>query len=347
MQHAEIAIAGAGIIGLVTALEFAASGHHVVVFERGYAMRESSWAAAGMLAAADPENPAELCGLSGLSRSLYPGFLATVERLSGMHVPIRTSQTLQGVEHLPAGVTPLTTESLQHIAPGLQPGHLQFFVIEEQSLDPRDLGKALPQAVKSAGVTLLEQTAVNTVRPQPDIVHIHTTAGEWSCRDFINASGAWASDLSNTPVVPRKGQVLMVRCAEPLPVVLRTPHLYLVPRGNGNILIGATVEDAGYDRQIDSNAIAALHAAAAELWAPIRHAEVIETWSGLRPAAPDLLPILGPDAEKNTWLALGHFRNGILLAPATALLLRQMVFRQPLSCDATAFQPQRFAATSA
>ena len=103
MQHADVAIAGAGIIGLATALELASAGLHVVVFERGEAMRECSWAAAGMLAAGDPENPRELRELSKFSIGLYPEFLATIERLSAQKVPIRTTETLQAAHTLPAG----------------------------------------------------------------------------------------------------------------------------------------------------------------------------------------------------------------------------------------------------
>jgi glycine oxidase len=352
MQRADVAIAGAGIIGLAAALELAAAGLRVVVFDRGHAMRESSWAAAGMLAAADPENPSELRQLSELSLSLYPGFLSGIERLSGKKVPIRTSMTLQGAPVLPPNTKELGADRIQSIAPGLKLNGLKFFLLEEQSLDPRDLAHAVLEATKAAGVTLLEQTAVTAIQPQHNAVHIHTSSEEWSADNFINACGAWASDLESIPITPRKGQMLLVECPHTLATVLRTPHLYLVPRGNGSILIGATVEDAGYDKQLDPGAIAALHNAAAELWPPIREARIADTWSGLRPASADLLPVIGPDREDDaqksrSWLALGHFRNGILLAPATAHLLRQMILGQPLSIDISAFRPGRFAAARA
>jgi len=371
MEHIDIAIAGAGIIGLATALELAAAGLRVVVFERGHAMCECSWAAAGMLAASDPENPSSLRQLSELSHSLYPGFLANIARLSGEKIPIRTTQTLHGAHTLPPKAEALSAEAIHTIAPGLRQSDLKFFLLEEQSLDPRDLTQALPAAATAAGITLHEQTAVTAVVPQSGSVRIKTTRGEWSAAHFINACGAWASGLTSIPVAPRKGQVLLVEIPEAfshrLSVVLRIPDIYLVPRDGRRVLIGATVEDAGYDKHIDPAVIAALHNAAAHLWPPIRSARVVEAWAGLRPAAPDSLPVIGPAVDhiidtdrKNTgntapestqntrsWLAIGHFRNGILLAPGTARLLRQMILNEPLSIDATAFNANRFTASLA
>jgi glycine oxidase len=363
MPQADIAIAGAGIIGLSTALELASTGMRVIVFERGYAMRECSWAAAGMLAVADPENLSPLRPLSEFSRSLYPEFLASIERLSGKKIPIRTTQTLNGTHTLPSQAEALSAEAVQSIAPGLQHGDLNFFLLEEQSLDPRDLAQALPEAAKATGITLLEQTDVTAVTPHADSVQIQTSRGEWTAANFINACGAWASDLCSIPITPRKGQMLLVEIPLPtsqqLTIVLRTPDVYLVPRGNGRIVIGATVEDAGYDKQIDPAAISALYNAAVELWPPIRNARTLDTWAGLRPATSDSLPAIGIDGtfpenaahkgqqSPRSWLATGHFRNGILLAPGTARLLRQMILKEPLSIDAAAFHPGRFTASLA
>ncbi|HEX5234567.1 MAG TPA: FAD-dependent oxidoreductase [Silvibacterium sp.] len=346
MQHADAAIAGAGIIGLAAALELASAGLKVVVFERGHAMRECSWAAAGMLAAADPENLAALQPLARFSRSLYPDFLAKVEGLSGKAIPIRTTQTLQGLRSPAPPLQALSAEAVNAIVPELQLRGLGFFSLEEESLDPRDLACALPDAAKAAGVTLHEQTEVTGVSTQSGSVRLMTTRGEWSAGHFINACGAWAGSLAGISIAPRKGQLLLVESPEQLAVAIRTPEVYLVPRGDGHIVIGATVEDAGYDKQVDPAVIAALQSAASELWPPIRNARVIEAWAGLRPAALDSLPIIGPvpdDRNSRSWLALGHFRNGILLAPGTARILRQMILREPLRIETGAFSAGRFA----
>jgi len=378
MQQADVAIAGAGIIGLNAALELASAGLRVVVFERGYAMRECSWAAAGMLAASDPENPAALLPLSNLSLSLYSEFLARVEYLSGQRVPIRTTQTLLEARSIPAGSEQLGDEAIHAFGSGLRSNGHKFFLLQEQSLDPRDLVRSLPQAARAAGVTILEQSTVTSIKPQLNSVEIQTTGGNWSAAHFINACGAWASDLAGIPITPRKGQMLLVETPEKqtpqqiqdqLTAVIRTPHLYLVPRGNGRIIVGATVENAGFDKRIDPAAIAALHRAAAELWPPIANARILDTWAGLRPATADFLPVIGPtididegngargsspdlhsldlhNPDPHSWLALGHYRNGILLAPGTARLLRQLILKEPAGIDAAAYCASRFIASA-
>ncbi|HTV05885.1 MAG TPA: FAD-dependent oxidoreductase [Acidobacteriaceae bacterium] len=347
----EISIAGAGVIGLSAALELALAGARVTVFERGLAMRESSWAAAGMLAAADPANPAELHALSIFSLHLYPEFLASIERLSGKRVPILTTQTLQGAHSLPPNAHQLSAETVQVLAPGLQTNGIKFFLLNEKCLDPRILGEALITAVKKAGITLLEQTSVTSVELRADKVQVHTSAGDFTADEFVNACGAWASDLSGIHITPRKGQLFLAQhphlyADQHLTAAVRTPHIYLIPRPEKRVLVGATVENSGFDKSIDPDVIESLRNSAADLWPPVRDAYVVDTWSGLRPASPDSLPVIGAKAPHH-WLALGHFRNGILLAPGTARLLRQMIFDEPLSIDPHHFAPARFSAMRA
>lgn len=344
MQHADAAIAGAGIIGLAAALELASAGLRVVVFERDHAMGECSWAAAGMLAAADPEILPSLKPLALLSRDVYPDFLARLETLSGIKVTIRPRQTLQGLRRPVSPVQTLSEEAAKAIVPALQLRGLSFVSLDEWSIDPRDLGVALPEAARAAGVKILEKTEVIAVDAQSGPVRLRTSVGEWTAAHFINACGAWAAGLSAVPIAPRKGQIALVKSAETLTVAIRTPEFYLVPRGDGRIVIGATVENAGYDKRVDPAAIASLQSAASELWPPIRKARVIEAWAGLRPATPDSLPVIGPvsDQTSRSWLALGHFRNGILLAPGTARILRQMILGEPLSIETGAFSAGRF-----
>jgi glycine oxidase len=347
VKHTDIAIAGGGIIGLSAALELAGAGLQVTVFERGRAMQEASWAAAGMLAAGDPENPAALRPLAEMSIRLYPEFLAKVERLSGERVPIRTTRAIQGSRYVPRGFKALDRAELEAFSQGLIPGDLQFFALDEGSLAPRDLGGALPKAARAAGVTLLEETAVTGVHEHGGEIHVETSAGRWSASHLLHASGAWAGELTGIPIVPRKGQMLVVedRGAERLEVVLRTPEIYLVPRGGGRIVIGATVEHAGFDKRVESAAIDRLLDTAATLWPQVREARVIETWAGLRPATADELPVIDGCGRK-CWLASGHFRNGILLAPGTARLAREMILGEPPSIDLDAFRCGRFAALS-
>jgi len=190
-----------------------------------------------MLAADDPENPALLKPLSRLSIRLYPEFLARVEALSGEKILLRTTRTLQGSSHLPDGYDPLSVTELAKLAPGLHSGPYNFFSLDEQSFDPRDLARALPKAVKAAGVALYEQTAVVAAHSKHGQVELETTAGPVIAQHFVNATGAWSAQLTpSLPVDPRKGQMLAVELSGSLQLerVVRTPELYIVPEARGD-----------------------------------------------------------------------------------------------------------------
>jgi glycine oxidase len=352
VETADIVIAGAGIIGLSLALDLAASGLQVIVVERGRAMAEASWAAAGMLAANDPENPPQLAELARLSISLYPSYLSGIERLSGKKVPLRTRAALQALPRAAAAhrARRLSRAELLALVPDLHDGGRDFLSLDESSLDPRDLCAALPLAAVAAGVRLLEESAVVSVEGFAAGVTVETTARTLSAAHFVNCAGAWAESpaLGRLPVghpriAPRKGQMTTVRLRgrESLPHVLRTPDIYLVPRGDGRVTVGATVEDAAFDKTVEPRAIAGLLQTAAGLWPPIAHAEILESWAGLRPGSGDDLPLIGPTAEPNRWIAAGHFRNGILLAPGTAHALSQEIRGELPEIDLAPFDPGR------
>lgn len=356
MEKADVVVAGGGIIGLSCALELGLAGYRVVVLERGRAMSEASWAAAGMLAAEDPDNPPELSELALLSRSLYPAYLDSIERLSGRSIPLRTTATLQasipGMDpHWSLARGAISAEEAIHRVPGLVPGGRSFLWLAEASVDPRDLCQALPEAAIAAGVQIRENEEALAVSSRPGGVEISSAHGSWSAEAFINCCGAWADSAAfsapfqpgrRTRVEPCKGHMLAVEWrGEPtLRHVLRTPEIYLVPRGGGRIVVGATVERAGFDRQIRPEAIHHLLSLARELWPPIAGGDVVDVWTGFRPATGDALPVIGPAAQPRCWLAGGHFRNGILLAPATAQVIRNLIAGAPAGADLGAFRPE-------
>lgn len=345
----DVLIAGAGIIGLSTALELARRGLRVAVLERGRAMTEASWAAAGMLAAHDPENAPELRPLSDLSISLYPEYLNTIERLSGLQVPFRTSDTLQGSEPNHRFQNALPVAGITSQVPDLDPADRSFLWLKEHSLDPRDLCAALPQAAAAAQVLLIENSPVTGFRAAESGVEVRTPQATWSGAHFINCSGAWAGTLSSIPSIePRKGQMVTVKLPphRALDCVIRVPDLYLVPRRDGRVVIGASVEHAGFDKSVQETTIQSLLDQAAVHWPPIREARVVETWAGLRPGSADGLPVIGACGDKNCWIASGHFRNGILLAPGTARVMRELILGEPPSVDLAAYRCDRFASAS-
>lgn len=343
-----MAIAGAGIIGLTTALELAANSRKVTVFDQAEAMSEASRAAAGMLAGADPENPAELRELARLSLTLYPEFLERVESLAKKPIPIRTRSTVQGVHRAPRGARSLSQSDLFERAPYAHTNGWQFVLLDETSFDAWDLAEALPGAVRAAGIELREHTPVLSAQCDAGGVEIVTASGTFSAGAFLNATGAWAPALEPAlPVMPRKGHMLTAELpgAVQMECVLRTPEVYVVPRGANRYTIGSTVEDAGFDRTVDPQRIHELFNRAAHLWPPLREASIAETWIGLRPGSGDGLPIIDQTGE-NRWVGTGHFRNGILLGPGTGRVLSQWISGQRPEIDLSAFRLGRFVASS-
>jgi glycine oxidase len=337
VETAEVIVGGGGIIGLSVALELARSGFQVRVLEKGQVMQQASWAAAGMLSGHDPEHPTELTELAELSLAIYPEYLDTIERLAGRGVLLRTREALITCNDPHCA---LSDEEAQRRVPGLATDGRRFCLRAEASLDPRDLCAALPLAATAAGVVLQEETEVVAVRSLAGSVEVATAKEKLSAGSFVDCSGAWAAGVE-----PLKGQIFSVRLDPPLDLayVLRNPEIYLVPRGKGLIVIGATVERAGFDRRVDPLTVARLHAQAAELWPPIAAGRVVESWTGLRPGTIDGLPLMGETGRPHCWIATGHFRNGILLAPATGLVVRQLLQGVPPAVSLSAFAPGRLA----
>ncbi|AFL89765.1 glycine/D-amino acid oxidase, deaminating [Terriglobus roseus DSM 18391] len=331
MHSPDVVIAGAGITGLTCALELQDCGLEVVVLERGTAGREASWAAAGMLAAHDPANPSQLAPLADLSVTLYPTLLDRIDALTGVRVPIETRWTLEAAEGW---------RHHRAMLPALQ--GRGFRRLPEQSLDPRKLVPALRAAVDAAGVTVLENTPVRAAYQRGAGISVRTPDGVIQAGAFLDCSGAWSAAAS-----PAKGQMLCVHAPGVFStgtvgnVVVRTHDVYMVPRLDGSVIIGATVEDADFDRKVYEPEMRHLRAEAAELLPALAEAPEIASWAGLRPDTPDHLPILG-QADAHAFVAAGHFRNGVLLAPATAHVMMQMVLGMPTSVDLTPFRPDRF-----
>lgn len=347
-QAGHVAIAGGGIIGLACALVLRRRGLQVTVLEAGEAVKEASWAAGGMLAVEDPENPSSILPLSRYSRVLYEQFLQAIEELSGRPVPLRTHEAIQVLNPArtaPAGVL-LSCDEARKLVPGLGETDRIYLLLEEASLDPRELCAALRSAAIAAGVALREHERVLSIEATGKDVLL-TTAHGLVCADAsVNCCGAWAHSLdASAEIVPRKGQMLVV--AQPdgprLTRVLRSPDVYLIPRGDGRILIGATIEDAGYSKQVDTDALSLLRQRAAFLWPPAWEAQEVESWAGLRPGSADGLPIIGrcEYGDDARFVAAGHYRNGILLAPGTAHAIADLICGITPSVDLASFAPHR------
>jgi glycine oxidase len=343
-----VAIAGGGVIGLACALFLQRRGLSVTVLEARAAAKEASWAAGGMLAVEDPANPPDLLPLSRYSRSLYQPLLQAIEELSGRRVPLLTYETVQVLhgEQAPHAGRLLSLDEARRLVPGLGDADHEYLLLEEASLDPRELCTALRSAVIAAGVILREQEPVRSVETAGNEVLLATARGVVSADAFVNCCGAWADSLdASSGVAPSKGQMLVVEQPEGprLTRVLRSPDVYLIPRGDGKIVIGATIEDAGYSRQVDPAALTHLRQRAAALWAPAAEAPELESWAGLRPASADGLPLIGRWEQGGgaRFIAAGHYRNGILLAPGTAHAIADLVCGIAPAVDLASFAPDR------
>ena len=344
MKSWDVIISGAGIIGVSLALELHARGAQVLVLDRGDPGREASSAAAGMLAAADPETPPALRPLAMASAQMFPEYVRKLEAAAQMQVDFRRPVTIALLEgpSAPREYKSLSANDLQRLAPSLKNHSLSAFFVEEDSVDPLLLMQAALAAARNLGIEIRGNAAVKGTRARDSKMEVSSAAGQFIARSFVNCQGAW----SGAPVRPRKGQMLYVQPqTNLLQHVLRTPEIYIVPRSTGKILIGATVEDVGFDKSVNASTIQDLLNAAAKYVPELAAAPITQSWAGLRPGTPDDLPILGPTETPGAFVASGHFRNGILLAPITARIMADLLEgRSPL--DIAAFSPARFASIS-
>jgi glycine oxidase len=338
----DVIISGAGIIGVSIALELRSRGAQVLVLDSREPGAEASSAAAGMLAAADPETPSALRQLAMASAEMFPDYVRQIEADSHLQTDFRRLGTIAIMESssAPREYKRLTPSELQKLEPSLQTqGHPVFFV-HEDSVDPLLLMQAALAAARHQSIEIHGEASVQKIRSRGKEIEVMSQVGIFTSRSFVNCQGAW----SGAPVKPRKGQMLYVQpISAILQHVLRTPEAYIVPRSNGKILIGATVEDVGFDKSVSPTTIQSLLNRAAKYLPDLAAAPIVQSWAGLRPGTPDDLPIIGPTEIPGAFIASGHFRNGILLAPVTARIMADLIQDRATQLDIGPFSPARFA----
>jgi glycine oxidase len=368
MKKFDVAIAGGGVIGGAIALELSLAGKRVGVFDRQQPGQEASWASAGILSPA-PESPAMIAmvPLGKMSLSLYPEFVAQVEEISGMSTGFRSKGTLEALfsgdakaelstiialhHGLGLKAEPLRAADARELEPALSED-MEAAVLrpDECSVDNRALTSAVLEAARRSGSEIFAENGVKAIwregrRCVGLILQNEKVEATWT----IIAAGCFSAAIEGVaayaPLRPAKGQMVALRTDDvEIDRVLWGEHNYLVPRNDGRILAGATVEYAGFDKRTTAGGIEKILSAAIELAPGLANARIEETWAGLRPDTPDHLPILGPTDMDGLLMATGHFRSGILLTPITARLISEWITEQRVSVDWDRFSPLRFQA---
>jgi glycine oxidase len=345
-QSADAIVVGGGVIGLACAWRAAQRGLDVLVIERDRPGAGASNVAAGMLAPVSEASFGEerLLGLALDSHRLWPDFAAELADASGrdpgyaalgaLHVAADRDEAaelgrwfdLMRAQDLDA--ERLTPSACRALEPGLAPGgHGGVWVPHEAAVDPRALTAALAAAFEAQGGRIVIAEAAEALIDDGRMVGVGTSdgarhrapavvlaAGSWSAAEWVPAAARPA-------IRPVKGQILTLRGPAGRPVcerMIATERIYVVPRADGRLIVGATVEELGFDTRVTAGGVHELLREAYRILPDIAELELVEAIAGLRPATPDNLPLIGPGALDGLILATGHFRNGILLAPLTA-----------------------------
>jgi glycine oxidase len=356
-----VVIIGAGVAGLGIGWRLLQAGCAVTILERAQPAAGATWASAGMLAiAAELEDATEAERMLALrAQALWPGFAAELEAASGRSVFLSRVGALllaaDGAElevmgsRAQGGLRILDRKEAHALVPLLGDTVGGLWSPHEAHVDNRALGEALAIAFLKAGGTLNPNEAAVTIERGP---RVRTPYGHYDADAVLVAAGAWSGLLDDIPVTPVKGEMIALSppnglsppgAVLPVPVVWGE-GVYCVPRphlGEGGwLLVGATVQEKGFDTTLTQAARDTMHSAAQKLMPSLADWTVADHWAGLRPKSPDGLPLLGPTAKDGVFVAGGQYRNGILFAPAIAQEMADQVMGK--AAVIPDFDPRRF-----
>lgn len=353
----DVIVIGGGIIGLSLAIALRKRGATVLVVERGEPGREASHAAGGMLVDFFTETPEPLQPLATAGARMYPEFAHELEVESEMKVDLRDQGTILFPSLEPAqpiGLTfsPLPSQWFDQREPALADTNRPALYLKERSVDPRAITSAALKTAKNRGVDFSSGDVVTAVHLADGYASgVVTAKTSFLASKVVNCAGAWSGQIMlgqngprPFPTRPVKGQMLclIMPTRDLIRHVIRSPEAYLIPRSDGRLLVGATVEEAGFDKRTVPSTIQRLHQSALKLVPKLKDARILEDWAGLRPGTPDNLPILGPTATPGYYVATGHFRDGILLAPITAQIMADVIEGRQPEYNLNPFSPLRF-----
>ncbi|MGH7723786.1 MAG: glycine oxidase ThiO [Candidatus Dormibacteria bacterium] len=342
MERTNVVVVGGGVIGLACAWRAAQRGLTVTLLERSSPGAGASGVAAGMLAPTGEVDFGQrgFAALTMAAADAWPGFAADLEQASDAAVPYRRCGALwlaadrdeaeelrrlhQGLLHLGSGGEWLTSSACRELEPGLGACAAGVLLPDDAEVDPRRVLAALVVACARAGVRLHTQAEV--VEASWDggrITGVITAAGaRFEAQMVVAAQGCWAPawlpESIRPPVRPVKGQVLRLRGPSVCSHVIRSERVYLVPRATGELVVGATTEERGFDTTVTAGAVLELLEEAHRILPGVGELELVEASAGLRPGSPDNSPLVGLAEVPGLVLATGHYRAGVLLAPLTA-----------------------------
>lgn len=366
----DVLVIGAGIVGSAAAWELAAAGARVRLVDMRRPGAGATQASAGMLAPYVEGHGSEaLTELGRRSLAAYDAFVARVAAELG-RAPIYnrrgTLEVARDAAHAArlqtsartlaeAGVEAewLDRAALARTEPLVGPGALGGLLVRAHGfVDARGMAAALAEAACARGASLHAPARVHRIARVPDgRVRVESDEGEWVADRVVLAAGSWSGRVaiegaSPAPVTPVRGQLLHLAWSDqPMAHIVWGADCYVVPWPQGDVLVGATVEHAGFDERTTAGGVAALLAAALALVPRLADAAFIAARAGLRPASPDDLPIVGrSSAIPGLVYATAHYRNGVLLAPLTAALVRGLVFDEPADPALALLSPARFGA---
>lgn len=367
----DVAIIGGGVIGSSIAFELAAEKLRVLLLDRQQPGLEASWAAAGMLSPGghfSGDDP--LVPFAKLSFEMYPEFIAAVESASGMSVEFSRPGAVEVFYGKEAEVERdrfcatqakcglradgISSAEARKLEPPLGPtARAAAWLPDEAIVEPRSLMNALLAGAKARSVEVRPGCAVTAPEFEGQrCVGLVANGERIAAQSVVLAAGCFSQQLLGgtnplglaIPTKPIRGQMVALRSDRVrLTRVLRSPKGYLVPRRAGHIICGSTLEDAGFEKRVTPEGVRQILDAAHELVPELSDAAVADTWAGLRPGTPDGLPILGTTEFKGLFAATGHYRNGILLAPATANRIARLIITGKSEPAMAVFSPERFA----
>jgi len=354
----DILIIGGGIIGLSLAVELKLRGASVAVLTAD-SKQPTARAAAGMLAPqAERIPPSPMLDLCLQSRALYPAWVERLEDITGLKTGYWRSGILAPVcQNDPQEKPLLSTLNFQWLDRDAIRQHQLglgqeviggWWYPDDAQVDNRALFRTIQVASKELKIDIIQGSAEEIIRQGNRVFGVETTAGKLQADRYVLAAGAWCEKLLDIPVYPIKGQMLSVCVPEncgvmqPLQTVLFGTGIYIVPRQDGRIIIGATSENVDFTPGNTPAGMQSLLAGAIKLYPELENYPILEFWWGFRPATTDELPILGSSVWENLTLAAGHYRNGILLAPVTAKLLADLIWNQKSDPLLAAFHYSRF-----